>query len=74
MPQAEGFYALIAWRFHPKPESANSADCEQGGYICGTGNCAWPYGKETSWYRGVGNKVGSAKETQHRRRKWQPHS
>lgn len=41
LPQAGGFYALIAWRFHPKFESANSAVCEQGGYICGTWSRAW---------------------------------
>lgn len=63
LPQAEGAYVLIAWRFHPKSEAARSAVCEQGGYICGTWNCAWPYTKQTSGYCTVGNQVSSARET-----------
>ena len=42
LPQAGRFYVLIAWGFHQKPESANSAVCEQGGYICGTGTVPGP--------------------------------
>ena len=62
LPQAGGFYVLIAWRFHPKSESANSAVCEQGGYICGTWNCARSHTEQTSPDRKVGNDVGSAKK------------